>query len=379
MTTLDDEQGGPPQREACPAVVPTRTLADGLGSRKDNFLLLRFIAASMVIYGHGSAITGGKGRKDLFVWLGWGTYSGSIAVDIFFVVSGFMIAGSYLRRQHLGDFLWARVLRIFPAFLFCLLISAYVVGPILTDLSVAAYLPMPEVAHYVVQNVKLQTLMAWNLPGVFVGNPKVTTVNGAIWTLPAEFRMYLWIAVLGVIGTLSRRWLVTALILVFFGIAIVYPARDMLMIPTIYLHLAGMFGLGTLFYVHRDHVPVGWPHAAATALAAYLLRSTPLYPFAFGLATAQFAFAFAYAIPWHGFNRFGDYSYGIYLWGWPMQQLIAHYFPLLSPIRNASFAFLLALGAAVVSWHLIEKPSLRLKSLPGDIYRRLNGLRVRAH
>jgi peptidoglycan/LPS O-acetylase OafA/YrhL len=354
-----------------------RTLADGLKSRKDNFLLLRFIAASMVIYGHGSAITGGPGRAEFFVWMGWGTYSGDIAVDIFFIVSGFMITGSYLRRQHLGDFLWARVLRIFPAFLFCLVLSAYVLGPLITDLSMAGYLHMPELAHYVLQNAKLQTTMDWTLPGVFAGNPKNATINGAIWTLPAEFRMYLWIAILGVIGTLSRRWLVSAIIVIFFGIGIVYPTQGMGMIPDIYLRLAGMFGLGTLFYIHREHVPVGWPYAAASALAAYLLRHTPIYPFAFGLAVAQFSFAFAYATPWYGFNRFGDYSYGVYLWGWPMQQVIAHAFPMLSPIRNAALAFPLALVMAVISWHLVERPTLKLKSVPASLWAR-SGLMKRS-
>lgn len=366
MNTSGDESGKlrPTQLSARS---PVRTLADGLQSRRDNFLLLRFIAASMVIYGHGSAITGGKGPPEFFVWMGWGVYSGAIAVDVFFVVSGFMIAGSYLRRQHLGDFLWARVLRIFPAFLFCLLFSAYVLGPIMTALPLAEYLHAPEVAHYVVQNAKLQTTMVWNLPGVFAGNPRVTTINGAIWTLPAEFRMYLWVAVLGVIGTLSRRWLVSAIILIFFCVGIVYPTHGMWMIPTIYLHLAGMFGLGTLLYVHRRYVPVGWPYAAASALAAFLLRHTPLYPFAFGIAVAQVSFAFAYALPWHGFNRFGDYSYGIYLWGWPMQQVVAYWFPSLSPIGNAIPSFLLALLLAIVSWHLIEKPALMLKSIPARL------------
>lgn len=348
-----------------------KTLADGLASRRDNFLLLRFIAASMVIYGHGAAITGGKGPTEFFKWMGWGTYSGAIAVDIFFVVSGFMVAGSYLRRRHLGDFLWARVLRIFPAFLFCLLLSAYVLGPLLTDLSATAYLHEPGVAHYVMQNAKLHTTMAWNLPGVFADNPRVATVNGAIWTLPVEFRMYLWLAVLGVTGALSRRWLVSLVILAFFALGIFYPTRDMWMLPSIYLHLAGMFALGTLYYVYREHVPVGWSFVAIAALAAFLLRHTPVYPLAFGFAVAQFSFAFAYATPWHGYNRFGDYSYGVYVWGWPMQQVVAHFFPLLSPIGNAIPSFVLALILAMISWHVIEKPALSLKTVPARLLARL--------
>ncbi|GAB2586985.1 acyltransferase [Dyella jejuensis] len=348
----------------------TMTLADGLENRKDNFLLLRFIAASMVIYGHGGAIANTKGASpDLFLRLGWGIYSGTLAVCIFFVVSGFMIAGSYLRRQHLADFLWARLLRIYPAYFCCLVICAVVLGAVYTALPLNQYFENTGVLHYVTQNVKLQTTMVWTLPEVFDGNPHDSVINGAIWTLPAEFRMYLWVAIVGALGILSRRWLCALIIAVLFGLGILRPDADIFMIPSIYLHLAAMFGIGTLCYLFRDHVPVGWPYVAAAVILAYLLRNTVFYQFALGLAIAQFSFAFAYCLPWYGFNRFGDYSYGIYLWGYPMQQALAHHFPLMGPKHNACFAFMLALAMALLSWHFIEKPSLMLKSLPGKLFR----------
>jgi peptidoglycan/LPS O-acetylase OafA/YrhL len=269
-----------------------------------------------------------------------------------------------LRRQHLVNFLWARILRIFPAYLFCLVLCAYLLGAIYTTTRLPKYLGNHALPHYVIQNLKLQTSMVWTLPGVFEGNPKTATVNGAIWTLPGEFRMYLWVALTGLLGVLSRRWLCTLLIATLAGLGIVYPEREMLMIPTVYLGLAGMFGLGVFCYVHRQHIPVGWPYAALAALLAYLLHDTPLSPFVFGLALAQFAFAFAYCTPWYGFNRLGDYSYGIYLWGFPMQQVVAHQFPALSPNCNAGCAFPLAWAMAFISWHIVEKPALSLKNLP---------------
>ncbi len=353
---------------AAPTLLPqareVKTLASGLESRGDNFLLLRFLAASLVIYGHGGAVTAGLGMHDVFLTLGWGIYSGKIAVYIFFAVSGFMITGSFLRRQHLANFLWARVLRIFPAYLFCLVLSAYLLGAFYTTYPPSSYLTDRGLPHYIFQNLRLHSPMVWNLPGVFTGNPKTATVNGAIWTLPAEFRMYLWIGLVGVLGILSRRWLFSLLLGAVAGLTIVYPHRDILLIPASYFGLAGMFGLGAVCYVHRQHIPVGWAYAAAAALLAYLLRDTPLYAFTFGLALVEFSMAFAYCTPWYGFNRFGDYSYGIYLWGYPMQQVVAHHFPGLSPNLNAACAFPLAVAMGIVSWTVVEKPALALKKLP---------------
>ncbi|OOG55539.1 acyltransferase [Rhodanobacter sp. C03] len=366
MQISSGSTGAPPAVRAL-QVNSYKTLFDGLESRRDNFLLLRFVAASMVIYGHGAAIIG---TRDVLARWGWGVYSGDIAVYIFFVVSGFMITGSYLRRRHLGDFIWARVLRIFPAFLFCMLISAFVLGAIYTEFSASAYFGNHEVVHYVMQNLKLQTNMVWDLPGVFIHNPVLTTVNGSIWTLPAEVRMYLWVGLAGVLGVLSRKWLCTLLLLALVACGIFQPAHLLWVPVPSFLRLAGYFAIGVFCYIHRYRIPVGWPYVAALVVAAYLLRPTAIYPYAFALALSAFVFAFAYCIPWHGFNRFGDYSYGIYLWGFPMQQVIAHHFPSLPPIGNALFAFMPALVLAAISWHLIEKPCLSLKSVPGRLLAR---------
>lgn len=98
-----------------------------------------------------------------------------------------------------------------------------------------------------------------------------------------------------------------------------------------------------------------------------LLRATPAYSFAFALALTAFVFAFAYASPWLGCLRFGDYSYGVYLWGFPMQQVIAHLAPRLTPAGNILLAWPLAMLLAVLSWHLVERPALRLKSMPSVV------------
>ncbi|OOG62771.1 hypothetical protein B0E46_11095 [Rhodanobacter sp. B04] len=347
-----------------------KALDTGLRGKQDNFLLLRLLAAALVIYRHGGAVTGGSGFRDLLPWLGWGIDSGKLAVDMFFVVSGFMITGSYLRRKHLFDFLWARILRIFPAYLFCLVVSSFVLGAVYTNMPTSAYLKDPVVLNYVIQNIKLQTHMAWQLPGVFVDNPKLDTINGSIWTLPAEARMYLWAAALGLFGALSRRWLGSLVIAALLLLGIFLPNSAILMLPDIYLHIAAMFALGALCYLHRCIIPIGWPCVAVLGVTAYLLRDTAVYPYAFGITLAQFCFSFAYCTPWHGYNRFGDYSYGLYIWGFPMQQVIAHHFPTLPPLANSLMAFPLALSLGILSWHAIEKPALKLKRVPAQLWKK---------
>jgi len=348
------------------SLFPIKTLDDGLKCHNDNFLLLRFLAACMVIYRHGGAITGGSGFWDIIPWLGWGTDSGKIAVHIFFIVSGFMVTGSYMRRNNLSEFLWARLLRIFPAYIFCLVLSSLVLGAIYTTESMHEYYMNHGVYHYIFHNMSMQTNMVWKLPGVFIDNPKRATINGSIWTLPAESRMYLWVALVGLSGLLSRRWLATTFIVAMLIIGVVRPHSALLMTPDIYLELGGMFALGAICYIHRDRITVGWLWVLILAISSYSLRSTEIYPYIFAATLAQFCFSFAYSIPWYWFNRFGDYSYGIYLWGFPMQQVIAHEFPNLTPIENSLTALPLALTLAVISWHLIEKQALRMKILPAQ-------------
>lgn len=338
------------------------TPADGLAARVDNFLLLRFLAAALVIYGHGYAmVVHAPDAADVFISLGWSSYSGTIGVDLFFVISGFLVTGSFVRRRDLLAFAWARALRLLPAYVACLLLSTFVLGTLYTTLAPGDYLRDPHTTGYVLDNLQLGRNMRWSLPGVFTDNPRRDTINGSIWTLPIEVRMYAWVALLGAVGLLARRGVATLAVLALLLAGWLMPEY----VPALGMpgatRLGGMFALGALCWLYRDVVPVHGALLALLAAACWALRATSLHPLVFALAEVQFVFWFAYRLRWHGFNRFGDYSYGLYLWGFPMQQVVAHHWPQASPTFNSVVAFVPAMLLGVASWHALEKPLLAFK------------------
>jgi peptidoglycan/LPS O-acetylase OafA/YrhL len=346
------------------------TISDGLEQRSDNFLLLRFIAAALVIYGHAPTIAATPGPPDLFLWLNWDDYSGEIAVDLFFVISGFLITGSYVRRQHLGDYIWARFLRIVPAYAVCILVSAVLIGPLFSACAVTEYFADHRVYRYIAGNMTyVQSLMVWTLPGVFLPNA-TQVVNGSLWTLPAEVVMYVWVAALGLLTVFRRRWLANVVAIGLFIYGYTYPDH-LWLTDHRFQHLAMLFAVGAFCYVNRAHVPNHGAFLLGAIALAYALRASPVYPYLFTGCEVLFVFWFAYKLRWNGFSRFSDCSYGVYLWGFPSQQIVACLGYDLPVYANALLGFALALSLGVASWHLIEKPALGLKSLPRSLLDRM--------
>lgn len=340
------------------------SIQDHLASKRDNFLLLRIIAAVMVIYGHSFPLTHDIGSTDIFLRHQWGIYSGDIAVFMFFVISGFMVSGSYLSRSNLPTYVGARLLRIVPAYLFVLLVSALVIGPLFTSESTAAYFSNSEVWRYVAKNLRFSSDMAWSLPGVFQGN-RLTTINGALWTLPAEMRMYLLVAVMGVLGFLGNRRLGAVLIVALFIAGLLNP--QLLPVHTDWVRLGALFCLGILAQLYKDRIEVRHDVMLVLAGLTYISYNTDSYHWLLGLAIGYFCFWFAYRTPLARLGKFGDPSYGTYLWGWPVQQMVVALVPDIAPFLNFLISAALAVAMGYLSWHLIERPALSLKDRLGRV------------
>jgi peptidoglycan/LPS O-acetylase OafA/YrhL len=335
------------------------TIAEGLERRQDNFLLLRIIAALLVIYGHSFGIAPHGSSKEVFVAMGWGIYSGDIAVNMFFVISGFMVSGSYIRQPDLFEFMKARLLRIVPGLLACLLVLALVVGPLVTSWLAKDYFHDRSVFDYVIRNMKFASDMNFNLPGVFETNAKRGVVNGSLWTLPAEFRMYVFVAVLGAVGLLERRLALAIVIVLLVITGLVAPYQ--LPLHPDWLRLAGYFAVGILIFTYKKFLTISHEGFIAVVFATYLCRGLEIHLYVFVFALTYFCFWFAYLIKLPRLDAYGDPSYAIYLWGWPIQQLVAKVMPNAISQVNFAVASVLAIAIGYASWYLVEKPCLRFK------------------
>ncbi|UPG86533.1 acyltransferase [Luteibacter aegosomatis] len=334
------------------------SVAEGLAKREDNFLLLRVVAAVLVIYGHSFYLAPHGSAKEVFTASGWGIYSGAIAVDMFFVISGFMVAGSFIRQPDLWEFMKARLLRILPGYLACLLIISMVMGALFTSLPLKEYFRDPDVWAYVRKNLHFSSDMRFSLPGVFATHPH-DAVNGSLWTLPAEFRMYVFVAVLGSLGILARRWLVASVILGLLITGICCPWN--LPLHPDWIRLGGYFSLGILIFTFKDEIRISSAGLLSAIFAVYLCRGLDAYGFVFAIALCYFCFWFAYIPRLPRMDAWGDPSYAIYLWGWPIQQMFVHFFPELPSLANFALSSCTAIIFGYLSWYLIEKPCLRLK------------------
>lgn len=127
---------------------------------------------------------------------------GSIAVDVFFVTNGLFVTGSLLTRRSAREFLWARVLRVFPALLIMLLVTVFGLGPFLTSRCLPAYLADSQPYGYLLKCATLVSGVQYTLPGVFADHPFKSAVNGSLWSLPYEIRMY---AIVVAVWAIVRR------------------------------------------------------------------------------------------------------------------------------------------------------------------------------
>jgi len=337
-------------------------LGDFTQGRDNNIQLIRLLAAAAVMLFHSYVFTGHMGEDPVFRATGT-TDSSVIGVDCFFVLSGFLVTRSWLSRPGLAAFAAARVLRIYPALFVAVALSIVLAGAS-SAVPWSAFLTSPATVDFAWRNA-----LAWEvrylLPGAFVDNPYPGAVNGSLWTLPIELRLYVAVALAGVAGLLARSDRCLAALVVLVALFAWKPEWLPLDPNTASVrNLALLFGLGALAYVARDRVPLSLT-AFAVGVAVFVVN-----PWGWGrglwltltIAYGTLVLAYHPRIQWRGYNRVGDYSYGLYVYAFPVQQAIVAHVPGLTPIELFASSFAITLGLAAASWHALERPALALKA-----------------
>lgn len=332
----------------------TTTLGDAWATGRNNFNLIRLLAAWLVIHGHAWAITGSAGG-DIVARLTGIKFAGALAVDMFFVISGFLIAAS-LQRNGVRDYLLARALRILPALAVCVGLSVLVLGPLLT--TSPDYWRNPVTWDYLWVNASLWS-SRYFLPGVFASLPN-PAINGSLWTLPIEARLYLALLGASLLGMLTPRHYLPAWLL-----AMAAACAFALLRQPLPEHLANytwctaFFITGTLLWLLRDRVQLSpWPLLGLLAAATATRGSQAFVPVYFLLVCyGTLWLAMVPALPR---IRETDLSYGLYLYGWPAAQLVQTLAPG-GPWHNTLWTTVLAGSLAAASWFMIERPALRWK------------------
>jgi peptidoglycan/LPS O-acetylase OafA/YrhL len=283
------------------------------------------------------------------------------ALPLFFALSGFLVASSLERLDHLPSFLAARFLRIFPALIVETLLSAFLLGAFLTVLPLGAYFADAEFHRYM---LNIFGYVHFDLPGVFKTNP-VPWVNRSLWTVPFELECYVALAVLYLAG-LFRRPAALALVLFAACVLCAWMYRDYSYATSPLVPgrlLIAYYLAGNLVFKLRDRLPGGIVVALLMfALSVALLGNTWttfLSPLPVAYASAALGCTAPRRIP---VIFDGDYSYGMYLYAFPIQQACYQMMPGTSVAANALLATGITAIFAVFSWHMIEKPVLKYKS-----------------
>ena len=323
----------------------------------------RLVLASEVILWHSFPLTGhfvtpAPVRQLLF----------SLGVDGFFAVSGFLVTSSWLRHPRVRDYAAARALRIFPGFYTCLIVTAFVIAPLSVAIqggSATKLLSSKAPFEYVLMNFALLILKP-DVGGTPRHVPSPGVWNVSLWTLIWEMFCYIAVAAFGVAGLLKRRWfLPTVMVLAAVSAAMLPPMTfpGAWTIQQAVARFAMMFAAGALLNQFKDVIPARW---SLVGLSLAIVAGASLMPDYRVIGALPLAYAIIVSGSLIHNKRLQlrtDLSYGVYIYAFPMQQfLIVCGVGGLAPLLFFPVATLATLPLAALSWFLVEKPALSLKS-----------------
>ncbi|HEX4711820.1 acyltransferase [Phenylobacterium sp.] len=344
--------------------LPPQRPANGIGA-------LRLLFASLVIVSHSPEMLDGNLEREPLHMLFHTLSSGRLAVDAFFLISGYLIAASFAASAGVGSYFMKRILRIYPAFVVCFLLCVFLVAPL-----AGASLRSLGAADWGRLGYRLVLLKSPAVDQAFATLP-YPALNGSAWTISYEFRCYILAALLGMVGLYGRRGLYLALTAVVVTTSLVLSWPDLadfrspawlvasLGEPHQQLKLLAAFMVGTCFWLYSKDIVLRGRYAAVAAVPLLGLMFMPqVAETALILLGGYILFWVAFKVSWKPLltiNAKDDISYGVYLYAWPIGALLIWYWRDIPVGVLAGLTFLGAVACGHVSWLLIEKPAMSWK------------------
>ena len=344
------------------AGVPAGAPVTATAHRSNNLDALRLVGALAVIFGHAYHIVGRPFENPVVA----GYPVQTLGVIIFFSISGYLITASWSRTKNPVSYFAARGLRIFPALVVVVLVCMFVIGPLVTVLPTSQYFDAPNFWSYA-GNMILRP--QYELPGVWATQPYPNAVNGSLWTLPAEFFCYLLVPLVFLAPRQLRIPFIGLLLAWSVWYSMTPPLESMVIWHSRISDNALMwvfFAMGAILRLlaergmkFRTDVAVGLL-AVFLVIAGTLPQHTtkvawlflPYVVLTIGLASTPYV---------RRASRYGDLSYGLYLWAFPVQQLVIDLWGVQRMSVNLVVVSAITAALAFASWHVVEHPSMRLK------------------
>ncbi|WP_055435398.1 acyltransferase family protein [Lacinutrix algicola] len=338
--------------------------------RINNFDFLRFVFATLVLVSHSYPLSINNGETEWLLKITNNQISwSSIGLAGFFSISGYLIYQSLQRSKSLIDYFWKRILRLFPALIVVLLLTVFL-APFVYESNVPYY-KNGSAYYYFFRNISLYNLQ-YSITGVFENNPYPKAINGSLWTICYEFTMYSLLAFFYFVKTKTNLIKVSTLV-VFIAMYVGYNFfMDNLggisvlgMYGSSFLKLCTYFVFGSVLAMFKiENLKykniVFWSTLVLVLVAVWFdfyklvtHFTLPIIILLFGLKPLAYL---------KNFGKYGDASYGIYIYGFPIQQTLMYYFDF-GIMALMFYSILLSFIFGYLSWHLIEKKALIYKKL----------------
>lgn len=329
----------------------------------DNFFTpLRFIFAFMVLIGHACIIGSNdlQGEPHIFY-----TYTFSyMAVNLFFIASGFLVTKSMLYRGDMAEFSSARILRIFPALIVHVLLVMFVMGPFVTNLPLFEFFTHPD---FLSQPLKVLSFYNTDMemPGALLNNNE-QIASGTLWTLRYEVLAYIGTALTFSLGLMRKKWMLLAM---FVGLSIAwmlaYGTGALETMPATIaaiLRFGVCYSLGAVIFAYRERLQFHILGVILVTLAAAFTNGTAIFEVTTTIMLAYFVFWAAYIkLPkLVKLQTVSDISYGIYIYHWAILQWLDHLYDLNS-WQLITITAPVTILISMASWHWVEKPMLSNK------------------